>query len=176
MGNHLFALHHFYGVKLLSFVLMPNHFHLLARFPFGNASVAMKYFMEYTSRSLSELENSQNHKYGARFFRSEINSQHYYLNAYKYVYRNPVRAGLCQHPEDYPWSTLSRLVGAQRVDFPVEEDLTLFSDIAGTLKWLNRSPDSLDEDAVRAGLRRQKFCVPRDPKTLRIHRIESQLI
>ncbi|MBX2993471.1 MAG: transposase [Bdellovibrionaceae bacterium] len=67
MEDHLFGLHHFYHVKILAFVLMNNHFHLLACFPHANASTALRFFIRETSRSLSLLENSENHLWGRDF-------------------------------------------------------------------------------------------------------------
>jgi putative transposase len=94
--NYLYYLKVAYDVEIFSFVLMSNHFHLLARFPKANASLAMQYFMRETSKRISKPAERINQVYGGRFFRSAINTHHYYNHVYKYVYRNPVDAKLCQ--------------------------------------------------------------------------------
>ncbi len=29
----------------------------------------------------------------------------YFLAALRYIYQNPIKAGICKRPEDYPWSS-----------------------------------------------------------------------
>lgn len=176
MENHLFGLHHFYGVRIFSFVLMSNHFHCLANFPHANASTAMQYFMQGTSRAISQMENSENHRYGSRFHRSEITSFHYYKNAYKYVYRNPVRAGICAAPEDYPFSTLRGLVGLEKLHIPLQEDLTLFESFDSTLRWLRAPPDLQDEHAIRLALKHQVFSISKNQETGFSHHLCHDLL
>ena len=43
------------------------------------------------------------------------------------------------------------------VEIPVEEDLTLFSDVEGTLRWLDQIPEKENWEAVRKALRRREF-------------------
>ena len=95
MSRFLYLLHHAYGVEIYAFVLMDNHFHLLARFPLGNLVQAMQYFMRETSRCIAHESRRINHVYGGRYFRCEIGNFHYFTHTYKYIYRNPVEAKLC---------------------------------------------------------------------------------
>lgn len=176
MEDHLFGLHHFYHVKILAFVLMNNHFHLLAYFPHANASTALRFFMRETSRSLSLLENSENHLWGARFYRTEIATHHYYLNAYKYVYQNPVRAGVCEKAEDYRFSTLRGLLGLQPLFIPIEEDRTLFSSTQQTLSWLHERPLSADNYVIQQALKKSKFKIPINPATRTAHHLDHRLL
>lgn len=44
------------------------------------------------------------HLFGARFASWVIESEDYLYAASRYVLANPVRAGLCEHAEDWPWS------------------------------------------------------------------------
>jgi REP-associated tyrosine transposase len=53
-----------------------------------------------------------NHEYGrtgtlweGRFKSSAVDSQAYLLTCMRYIELNPVRAGIVQAPEDYPWSS-----------------------------------------------------------------------
>jgi putative transposase len=176
MQNYLFFIHHAYRVQIMSFVLMDNHFHLLARFPNANASEAMKYFMRETSRQLSYLDETENHNYGSRFYRSEIRSYHYFLNAYKYVYQNPVRAGICNHPAEYKYSTLNGLIGRQLLLVPVQEDLTLFSSIDSTLNWLSTPATTADVEAIQIALKKPVFEISTDRTTGRKHELETRAL
>src|ERR1700722_3120799 len=93
-GRYLYFLHHVFEVRILAFVLMSNHFHLLARFPLANISEVMQYFMRETSRCISFESNRINHVYGNRFFRSRIVGYHYFTHAYKNIHRHPFEAAL----------------------------------------------------------------------------------
>ncbi|MGE3975649.1 MAG: hypothetical protein AB7F59_14075, partial [Bdellovibrionales bacterium] len=108
------------------------------------------------------------------FRRTEIRSHHYFLNAYKYNYRNPVKAGIVQNVEEYPYSTLQGLLGQSRLIIPIEQDYTLFSNLEGTLKWLN-SPSNPEYDlAIKRGFRRKIFGLPKIDS--RPHPLEIDLL
>lgn len=85
----------------------------------------------------------------------------YALNAYKYIYRNPIEAGLCINVEDYEFSTLRGLLGLNKLAVPVEEDLTLFSDMEGTLKWINRAYPNLEiKETIANAMKKNRFKFP----------------
>lgn len=176
MGYQLHFIRHAYQIKILGFVLMANHFHLLVLAPNENLSEAMAFFMRETSRTLSRTSSRINRSYGGRFFRSNIKSHHYFLNAYKYIYRNPVHAGLVARAEDYGWSTLRGLLGMDHTIIPVEEDTTLYSDVEGTLRWLNSPVKENDWQCVRKALRRSEFKFAKDRIKRCPHVLETELI
>ncbi|MCB9026987.1 MAG: transposase [Bdellovibrionaceae bacterium] len=165
-----------YDAKVHAFVLMNNHFHLLVSTPRSNLSEIMANFMKETSRQINGVTGRINQTYGSRHFRSIIASQHYYLHAYKYVYRNPVAAGITERCETYKFSSLNFLIGKTFVGFPVVEDNTLFSDIEGTLIWLNSNPDADDWITVGNAMRKSKFQIAKDKSTKRPHRLEFDML
>ncbi|MEK6627995.1 MAG: hypothetical protein AABY53_05165, partial [Bdellovibrionota bacterium] len=69
-----------------------------------------------------------------------LNYSHY-LNTYKYIYRNPVEAGLCKKPEDYPYSSLYYLLGRGTLHCQVIDHLNLIQNPLHILKWLNLDID-----------------------------------
>lgn len=144
---------HAYGIEVLSFVLMSNHFHMLCRQPQLTLSEAMNFFMRETSRAINRETRRINQVWGGRHFKTLIESYHYYCCAYKYVYRNPVDAGICSRVEEYPYSTLNGLLGQQQLAVSMLEDITLFSDVEGTLAWLNTAPKEGHRDQLRRALR-----------------------
>jgi putative transposase len=149
-------------LKVHSFVLMSNHFHLIASTPRANISECMHQFMAMTSRRLTKEGNRINETYAGRHYKCILNCQNYYLNAYKYNYRNPVAAGACKHVEDYPYSTLRGLINPVERKFPICEDTTFNADPRGILRWLNVTPDPNKLEAVRFGLKRQYFISKKD--------------
>ena len=172
MENYLYFIHHAYGVRIHSFVLMPNHFHLIARFPNGNLGPAMNYFMRETSKAIARDAGRENHIWGTRVFRSLIRSLHYFSHAYKYVYRNPVEANLSKRVEEYFFSTLPCLLGMKHGLIPLEADDYLFEDLEAQLEWLNHSPAEADKAAIKAALRRSEFSIPRERATQKANLLE----
>ena len=145
--------------KLLihSFVLMTNHFHLIASTPESNISVCMHQFMFRTSRRLTKEGNRINETFAGRHYKCILHHPNYFLNAYKYNYRNPVAAGICELVETYPFSTLPAMLGQTSVPFSMAEDTTLISDPSGTLRWLNTAPSKELLEGFRYGLKHPFF-------------------
>ncbi len=166
-SDYLHFTHHAFGVQIHSFVLMNNHFHLIATFPNGNLSDAMEYLQRETSRAIGRDSRRINHVYGTRIFRSRLGSFRYFEAAYKYVYRNPCDAGLCDVPSEYAYSTLIGLLGQTRLLIPTVEDTLLFQDMDGTIKWLNQVPELQNREFVKRALRRAEFNFPRLPNRFR---------
>lgn len=157
MSEQLFFVHHAFHFKIFAFVLMNNHFHLIVQTPEANLSDGMRWFMRETSRELARKGNRINQTYGGRYFRSIIKTPHHYLNTYKYVYHNPIKAGICKNVLDYPFSTIQGVLGKDLLLIPLEEDETLFNSIEDTLSWLNQIPTDQNWESVRKALRRSEF-------------------
>lgn len=156
-----------HNLKVHSFVLMTNHFHLIATTPHANISQCMYHFMKNSSHRLTEAGNRINQTYAGRYYKCVLQSHTYYLNAYKYNYRNPVEAGICRAVQDYEFSTLPSVMGLAKSIIPIAPDLTFECDPKGTLEWLNRAPEKMQIEAARYGFTRQFFISKKCPKTRR---------
>jgi len=119
-------------------------------------------FSKRVSFRLTRMDNRINQTFAGRYFKSILHQPNYYLNAYKYNYRNPVEAGLCKNVQDYPYSTLKSILGGSRLNIPILNDDTLFADIDATLRWLNTRPNQEKTEAVRCALKRPLFQAPKD--------------
>jgi REP element-mobilizing transposase RayT len=144
-------------LKIHSFVLMSNHFHLIATTPKANISHCMQHFMGRTSRRLARAGNRINETFAGRHYKCVLQHPNYYLNAYKYNYRNPVTASICQNVESYPFSTLQFTTGQSIPHIPLAEDTTYISDPIGTLAWLNQTPERSKLEAVQNSMRHSYF-------------------
>lgn len=150
-----------YGLAVHLFVLMSNHFHMIASTPNANLGEAMQYLIREVSKEVGRLSGRINRVFGARYQRSVIDSELYMRNAFKYVCRNPIAAGLSDTVESYPYSTLPWLIGKGEPIFPIASEPSwifgqLFTHTASTLEWLNSSYHPEQAELVRRGLRRQR--------------------
>jgi putative transposase len=175
MSDYLHFLHYAFNVQIHHFVLMANHYHMVASFPDANLSAALLYFNRETSRCIGKRMNTINHKYGNRVFRSRLGSFHYFQNTYKYLLRNPVEAGEVKRVEEYQYSTLHGLLGESKLLIPIAEDTLLFPSNNLTLGWLNTRPTRENYEAMRLALRRKDFALPKCSRSKTLHRLEQDL-
>ncbi len=172
--EQLYFVHHAFGLRTHAFVLMSNHFHLLLSDPDGQMSPGLRWLMTETARQINRRTNHRNHLYGDRNHRSLISSYHYYRNAYKYVYRNPVEVSASLQVETYPYSTIQGLLGFQKLNFPVFDNL-LTDDLEGVLSWLNTPGTRKDQEEIRQALRKTEFELRVDPVGRKPSRLETEL-
>ena len=162
MQAQLFFISQAFNVQVHAFVLMNNHFHLLISTPNSNLAEAMQWFMRETSREINRLSKRVNQVWGGRYFRSMINSHHYYLHAYKYLYQNPVQAGLCSDVMSYPYQTLQTLLGETWSLVPIVDNTPFDMGVNSCLKWLNKAPKEGHWDQVRCALGKSTFKLGRE--------------
>ena len=164
-----------FGLQVHSFVLMPNHYHLMAHAPEANISKSMCYFNRESSRLINRDSGTINQVWGDRYHKCAIDSYHYYMNAYKYLYQNPLRAGLVERVEDYKYSTLHQALGYDRMCVALDDELLYGAGnhLGQHLEWLNRLPKEEDLVSIRKALRRSKFKLPKMDS--RPNRLEHQL-
>ncbi len=153
-----------YEVEFHALVLMSNHFHLILSSRAGNISYPMRYLMTEVSRAINRETGRLNHVFGNRYKWSILRNSVDYAYVYKYVLRNPVRAGLVESVEKYEYSSLSRLM-IPRLSFPVvENSLGLWSlipkAISDRLEWLNVPTSKEEEALVKRGLNHFNFKLP----------------
>lgn len=146
-----------FETRILAFVMMNNHFHLLMVCPKGNLSEFMKYFLKRTSDDIRAIRGVQNHLYGNRYYPSLVSDQKYFQKAFKYIYQNPLRARLCRSILDYPYSSLHGFLGLTKMQIPVYDDFYFFEDLNGNLQWLDEMLDPDQTEHIRSALKRQVF-------------------
>jgi putative transposase len=94
-----------YGVRLLGYCLMTNHVHLIA-VPEREESLAKALGRTHAdyARWLHIRQRQTGHLWQNRFFSCPLDSGHCWA-ALRYVERNPLRAGLVEAAEVWPWSS-----------------------------------------------------------------------
>lgn len=147
-----------FKIEIQAFVLMTNHYHLLVRTPEANLDKFMNYFNRELSREITYKTGRINQKFGARYHSSIISDLRYYHNVYKYIYRNPVEVKICDHVQDYKFSSLNFVLGRDLYKFPVFD--TYFENIEdhwNQLAWLNTPHEKSLLKHIRSGLHKPLF-------------------
>ncbi len=146
-----------YQIQLHAFVLMSNHFHMLVTTPNKNISQFLHTLMTQTAKGIGKKSNRINHLYGARNHKSVISTPEYYALCLKYIYRNPVNAGIARTVEEFRWSTVAN---ARNKIMPLIErpknghDALLPEARKDCLDWYNTTSDFDVEKNLKVGLRK----------------------
>ncbi len=94
-----------YRIDLFAFCLMPNHYHLFLRTNDANLSPAMQWLNgTYTTR-FNARNRTSGHLFGGRYKTVLLADQAHWLHLSAYIHLNPLRAGLCQDPAKFEWSS-----------------------------------------------------------------------
>jgi putative transposase len=93
------------GVDFWGYCLMPNHVHLIA---VPSSERGLGWLLRIAHSQYAKFINARNdwqgHLWQARFY-SVVMDESHALASLRYVELNPVRAGLCRHAADWPWSS-----------------------------------------------------------------------
>jgi putative transposase len=103
-----------YDVAIHAYVLMSNHFHLLAT-PAHQTSLPS--LMQALGRRYVRRFNDRHARSGTlwegRYKAAVIESERYLIACMAYIELNPVRAGMVAQPGDYPWSSYAHQTGVR---------------------------------------------------------------
>ena len=105
-----------FNVAIHAYVLMSNHFHLLAMpaTPDGLPQMMQAVGRRYV-RYFNDSQKRTGTLWEGRYKSTLIQTDRYLLTCMAYMDLNPVRAGLVPGPPDYPWSSYGHFTG-QRID------------------------------------------------------------
>ena len=101
-----------FDVAVHAYVLMSNHFHLLAT---PHSAEGLPQMMQAVGRRYVRYFNDSQHRSGTlwegRYKSTLIQTERYLLACMVYIDLNPVRAGLVAQARDYPWSSHGHYTG-----------------------------------------------------------------
>lgn len=98
----------------LAYCLMTNHFHLVLALRHETLSRGMHRLNGLFARRFNERHGAVGHVFEARYASTAIETEPHLLEVVRYVVLNPVRAGICRDPADWPWSSFRATAGLDR--------------------------------------------------------------
>ncbi|MDX6407158.1 MAG: REP-associated tyrosine transposase [Gaiellaceae bacterium] len=108
-----------------TYVLMGNHFHFVVQIPHGGLSRGMQVLNTGYSVRANKRYGRTGHLVRNRFYSNLLEDDAHLTEAIRYIVLNPVRAGLCGSPEDWPWSSYRACAGAELAHPFLSVDLVL---------------------------------------------------
>ncbi|MFH1504549.1 MAG: transposase [Candidatus Omnitrophota bacterium] len=128
--DYLYFLHLFkevsskYILDIYSFVLMPNHLHILLKINEKNLSQAMKLLYQRYALYFNLKYQRKGHVFSGTYRTSLCNSDRYMLAISAYIHLNPVKAGIVEKAGDYRWSSIKLYLEENKSKF-VKPDFIL---------------------------------------------------
>lgn len=146
-----------YGLKVWAYCLMTNHVHLIV-VPQSKDSLesALRPLHMRYAQYVNNIMGWRGHLWQGRYFACPLDEK-YLWAAVHYVERNPVRAGLVERAEDYPWSSAATHCGHNRDDI-LSSDFPPPGIIEDWRKWLHESDNPEDSDMLRQNTQRGLPC------------------
>lgn len=100
----------------VEYCFMSTHYHLVIELEQPTLSSGFHSFngryARYFNRTYSRRGHAFEDRYSARLVESDLHR----LEVVRYVARNPVKANMCQLPEEYPWSGYGSIIGLHGPD------------------------------------------------------------
>jgi putative transposase len=100
--------------RCLAFCLMPNHVHVVVETPAADLSAGIQYLNGRYAQWFNRWHWTRGHVFQGRFHAVRIEADGHLRELLRYVALNPVRGGLCEASEDWPWSSYACVVGWRR--------------------------------------------------------------
>jgi putative transposase len=83
---------------------MTNHYHLIVEAEQPDLSRGMQRLNGRYAQLFNQRHGRDGHLFRGRYSAYVIDRESRLENSCRYVLENPVRAGLCKQPSDWPWS------------------------------------------------------------------------
>lgn len=99
-----------HGWHVQSYCLMTTHYHLLVRIEESNLARGMQWLNGVYGALLNQIDRDHGHVFGSRYGSVPVTTDSYLLEVVRYIALNPVRAGICTDPAEWPWSSYRVIV------------------------------------------------------------------
>ena len=97
-----------FGWRQMAYCLMTNHFHLLIQTPEPNLSAGIHRLNGGYAAYFNERHWLAGHLFERRFWSRQVETERDLHGILDYIASNPVRAGLCERPSQWRWSSFYR--------------------------------------------------------------------
>lgn len=103
-----------------AYCLMGTHYHFLVETPNADLGAGMQWLNGVYAQGLNRRYGRSGHLFQGRYGGTAVVRGAHFLEAARYIVLNPVRAGLCESPDEWAWSSYRATAG----DLPPSSVLT----------------------------------------------------
>jgi len=151
------------ALSIHAYVLMSNHVHLLvSSLRAGTASAALR----RTTQCYVQMFNHRHCRSGTlfegRFKSCLVSTDSHLLRVYRYIERNPVRAGIASTPQEHRWSSVHFNLGLRFDSLLTTHECVRalgadqISRVAAYREWLQADDNANELQSIRAHLIQQR--------------------
>lgn len=126
-----------YAWRCHLYCLMSNHYHLVVTTIEPNIAAVMHVLNGLYAQTFNKRHSRTGHLFGARYHDEIVRTDAHGLAVCAYVPLNPWRAGLCELPEHWPWSSYGATLGFRKSPWFLDDD------------WVLRQFDEFDAERAR---------------------------
>ncbi len=128
------------GVRVCAYCLMDNHVHLLVKGEASSIVLLMKKIGVSYSWYYNKKYDRVGHLFQDRYKSEPIENETYLLTAFRYILKNPQKAGICS-ADQYPWNSY------RYYDEPLPfMDLSTIKNLLGNSRQYKEFIEQSDED------------------------------
>ncbi len=106
--------HQRFGLQVMCYCLMDNHYHLLVKTPEANLGRAMRHINGVYTQRHNRLKQTDGPLFRGRYKAICIEEDSYQLQLSRYIHQNPLEAKRVKKLEDYPWSSYDYYIRKQK--------------------------------------------------------------
>jgi putative transposase len=107
-----------FGLRVYGFVFMPEHVHLLLSEPARCTLAEVIHFVKLSSAKRIQRLRSEPGESGPfwqkRYYDRYLRNYRDFVEKLRYIHRNPAKRGLCDKPEEWPWSSFRHYALGER--------------------------------------------------------------
>ena len=100
-----------FGFRYHGYCLMGNHYHLMVETPNANLGKGMHWLNGVYAARFNATHDVDGHLFQDRYWASPVAGAKAVVEVARYIAANPLRAGLCDRAELWPWSTYPMALG-----------------------------------------------------------------
>jgi REP-associated tyrosine transposase len=140
-----------FDLRIHTYCLMSNHYHLLVETPQANLSRAFHWFHAAYATYFNVKRKRQGHVFQGRYKALLIDADAYLKQLSRYIHLNPLRANMVTQLDEHPWSSYPAFIGKAKSPEWLHTDW-LFSQFAKTPKTARRKYKRFVEETNLATL------------------------
>jgi len=111
-----------HGFHVFGYVLMPEHVHLLISEPPKTRLSSI--FRALKTETSKQLRGELTRFWQLNYYDFNVFSQAKLIEKLRYMHRNPVKRGLVENPEDWPWSSYRHWLSGDTAQVEIESHWT----------------------------------------------------
>jgi putative transposase len=108
-----------------AYCLMTTHFHLVVQTPRPDLPSGMHRLNAVYAQGFNRRHSRVGHLFGDRYFSTRIRRDAHALEIHRYLALNPVKAGLCEQPSAWFWSSYGAVAGQRTAEPFLSEERAL---------------------------------------------------